>query len=38
MQELLLGSEHRPSIRVALAELGPEAGALGAALVAAEVL
>ena len=38
LQELLLGSKHRPSIRVALAELGPEAGALGAALVAADAL
>ncbi|MEE2769083.1 MAG: ROK family protein [Actinomycetota bacterium] len=38
LQELLLGSEYRPVVRVALAELGPEAGALGAALIAGEIL
>jgi len=32
--ELLLGSEHRPAVEVAMAELGDEAGALGAALMA----
>ena len=36
--ELLLGSEYRPAVRVVLAELGAEAGALGAALIATEVL
>ena len=38
MLELLLGSEYRPAVRVVLAELGAEAGALGAALIATEVL
>ena len=36
--ELLLGSEYRPAVRVVLAELGAEAEALGAALIATEVL
>ena len=36
--ELLLGSEYRPSVRVVLAELGAEAEALGAALIATELL
>ena len=36
LSELLLGSDHRPRVEVALAELGDEAGALGAALVAIE--
>jgi len=34
LNDLLLGSDHRPRIEVALAELGDEAGALGAALAA----
>jgi len=38
LQELLLGSEHRPRVEVVMAELGDEAGALGAALMAAEQL
>ena len=38
LRELLLGSEYRPPVRVVLAELGSEAGALGAALLATEVL
>ena len=36
--ELLLGSEYRPAVRVVLAELGAEAEALGAALIATELL
>ena len=36
--ELLLGSEYRPAVRVVLAELGAEAEALGAALIATEAL
>ena len=33
--DLLLGAEHRPGVEVRLAELGDDAGALGAALLAA---
>ena len=36
LQRLLLGGDHRPRIEVVLAELGSEAGALGAALVVPE--
>ena len=36
--ELLLGSEYRPAVGVVLAELGAEAEALGAALIATELL
>jgi glucokinase len=36
LDELLLGSEHRPRVEVVLAALGDDAGALGAALVAME--
>ena len=36
--ELLLGSEYRPAVRVVLAELVAEAEALGAALIATELL
>ncbi len=35
LAELLLGSAHRPRVEVRLAELGSDAGALGAALLAA---
>jgi len=38
LRELLLGSDYRPTVRVALTELGVEAGALGAALTAGEIL
>jgi len=34
--DLLLGAEHRPAVDVRLAELGDDAGALGAALIAAD--
>lgn len=36
LHELLLGSDHRPAVEVVMAELGDEAGALGAALMASE--
>lgn len=36
LHELLLGSDHRPRVEVVMAELGDEAGALGAALMASE--
>ena len=36
LRELLLGADHRPRVEVALAQLGDEAGALGAALWAIE--
>jgi len=35
---LLLGADHRPVVDVVLAELGPDAGALGAALLAVDLL
>jgi len=35
---LLLGVDHRPPVEVVLAELGPDAGALGAALLAADLV
>jgi len=35
---LLLGADHRPTAEVVLAELGPDAGALGAALLAADLI
>jgi glucokinase len=38
LEELLLGSDHRPRVEVRLAELGDEAGALGAALIAIDDL
>lgn len=38
LQKLLLGAKYRPVVRVELAEFGPEAGALGASLMAAEAL
>jgi hypothetical protein len=34
--DLLLGAEHRPPVEVHLAELGVDAGALGAALLAVD--
>lgn len=37
LAEVTLGAEHRPPVPVRLAELGPAAGALGAALLASEV-
>jgi len=36
LEQLILGSDHRPAIEVVMAELGDEAGALGAALLAAD--
>ncbi len=36
LQQVLLGADHRPQVEVVLAELGSEAGALGAALVVLE--
>jgi len=36
LDELLLGSEHRPGVEVVIAELGDEAGAIGAAILAAD--
>ncbi len=36
LEKLLLGSEYRPAVDVVLAKLGPDAGALGAGLLAAE--
>ena len=36
--ELLLGADHRPRPEVAIAELGSDAAALGAALLAADQL
>ncbi len=36
LNELLLGSNHRPRVEVVMAELGDEAGALGAAILAAD--
>ncbi len=38
LDRLLLGAEHRPHVDVVLAELGSDAGALGAALLAADLL
>lgn len=38
LDDLLLGSDHRPRVEVRIAELGDEAGALGAALVAIDEL
>jgi len=35
---LLLGADHRPVVDVVLAELGPDAGALGAGLMAADLI
>jgi glucokinase len=35
--DLVTGADHRPQVEVALAELGSDAGALGAALMAAEL-
>ncbi len=36
LEELVLGGSHRPKVEVVLAELGADAGALGAGLLAAE--
>ncbi|MBC8194872.1 MAG: ROK family protein [Acidimicrobiia bacterium] len=36
--QLVVGSEHRPPVEVVLADLGSDAGALGAGLMAAELL
>ena len=36
--ELLVGADHRPTVEVVLAELGPDASALGAGLMAADLL
>ena len=36
LDQLLLGAEHRPGVEVVLAELGSDASALGAGLLAAE--
>jgi glucokinase len=38
LTELLLGAEHRPPVEVVLAELGSDASALGAGLLAAELV
>lgn len=38
LNKILVGSEHRPAIEVRLAELGDEAGAVGAALLVAETM
>ena len=38
LHEILLGAQHRPNIKVELAELGEVAGALGAALLAARTI
>jgi len=38
LDRLLLGAEHRPPIDVVMAELGSESGALGAALLGADLL
>ena len=38
LHKLLLGSDHRPHVDVVMAELGDEAGALGAALMASDQL
>ncbi len=38
LAELLLGAEHRPAVEVVLAELGSDANALGAGLLAAELV
>ncbi|MBT4785672.1 MAG: ROK family protein [Actinobacteria bacterium] len=35
---MIVGSDHRPPVEVVLAELGPDAGALGAGLMAADLL
>lgn len=37
LDQLLLGSRHRPEVEVVLAQLGSKAGAVGAALLAAEI-
>ena len=38
LDKMVVGSEHRPPVEVVLAELGADAGALGAALMAADLL
>jgi hypothetical protein len=35
---MVVGSEHRPPVEVVLAELGADAGGLGAGLMAADLL